>query len=512
MRKYRQTYRDIGKASLVIIFITIIDKIFAVVKEIIVADRFGISSDLDAFNIALTLPGLVGLLFSAALIGAFVPLYLEWRSQSTARQANTEVLAMIFLATIFFGFLTIIFYLSAPYIYPLLGFGFENEVKTLGVTIEKAMVFLILIDGAGILLAGLLHAQKHFLHLQTAPVFINVSIIILLIFFHNRLGVFAMVWGFILGTACKVFYMAFVLRRDGFSFWEKPKFNRANLTAFVLLALPLLGSELISNANLVIDQIMATMLSAGSVSTLRYAYRVNDMPIQVVIMALTVAIFPFISQQALEKDFQGMGELFKQSVIFVAFLTLPIICMILIFSEEVVGILFQRGAFDREATIQTAKTLLFYSAGLFFLAYSFINGAFFSALKDTKPLFYMGCLSIFLNIFLNIIFMNLWQVAGIALSTTFSLGVIATIFMFLLKRRIDIDFPKIGNNFIRLGAASICMLVAGWVLKYYMAGAGIDKLIYLPLIVLAVSLGYLAICWILRTEEMTLYLDILKQR
>jgi len=413
------------------------------------------------------------------------------------------------LVTIFCGLLTAICFLATPRFYPLIGYGFEPGIKTLGIHIEKLLVFLVLIEGAGIILAGILQAQKHFFNLQFAPIFINITIIFFLVFFREKLGIMTLAWGFLLGTLCKVVYMALMLGRGGGNFFGRLNFDRSKMLAFVFLAVPLLGSELISNANLLIDQIMATTLDPGSVSTLRYAFRINDMPIQVVIIAISIAIFPFISEQALKGDYKAMGDVFKQSIIFLGFLTLPIICLVLLFSQEVVAVLLQRGAFDHYATHQTAQTLLFYSLGLFFLAYAFINGAFFSALKKTKTLFYMGCLTVTLNITFNVLFMRIWGVKGIALSTTFTLGIVAFLFMFLLNQRIQIDFMRIMANFTRLLLAATGMYSMGFYLKNYLVDAGIDKLFYLPAVTIVISMGYLSMCWILRTEELTLYLDII---
>jgi putative peptidoglycan lipid II flippase len=158
---------------------------------------------------------------------------------------------------------------------------------------------------------------------------------------------------------------------------------------------------------MLIDTVMVTQLPPGSVSTLRYAYRINDLPIQIVIMSISRAIFPFISSQAIEKDYEGLRWVFKHSVTLLGLITLPLISLIALFSHDVVAILLERGAFDSFATQQTAETLVCYGVGLFFASYAFVNGAFFSALKDTKPLLYLGFLSMLLNIAFNFIFMRL---------------------------------------------------------------------------------------------------------
>ena len=235
------TYNQIGKASAIIIAITLIDKLLAVVKEIVVADRFGISSALDVFNIAFAFPALIILIFSGALISAFVPLYLEWSKRFSPKQADAHVLTLFFLSVLFFGLLTALCYFISPFIFPLIGFGLGPDEKKLGILLEKLLVFVIVIDGAGIILMALLQAQKKFLSLQTATLFINSITILMIILFQSRLGIYSLVWGLLLGTLCKVLYMVFVLHRGGFAFFTKLHFDWPTFAPFVFLALPLLG-------------------------------------------------------------------------------------------------------------------------------------------------------------------------------------------------------------------------------------------------------------------------------
>ena len=121
---------------------------------------------------------------------------------------------------------------------------------------------------------------------------------------------------------------------------------------------------------------------------------------------------------------------------------------------------------------------------------------------------YMGFLSILLNFTLNALFMRLFGVKGIALSTTFTLGIIVTCFMVLLKRRIRIVFTRIRYNLLRILIAVAGMMGPGWLLKSYLAGAGINRFIYFPLVSLVLLVVYLGLCWIMRTEELVFYLKL----
>ncbi len=500
---------DIARASLIIIALTVVDKLLAIAKEMVVAHRFGISAELDVFNIAYAFPGILLLISGGAVVQAFIPLYHEWRSSGDSRQANARACALLWVATFFFMLLAFALYLLSPQVFALTGYGFDTAQQHQGVRLQQLLALLLVIDGAGAVLAALLQARKKFMHLQTAPLFLNVCSILILVWFEPHIGIDALVWGLIIGTLCKSMYMAVVLQRQGFSFTARFMPERSELAVFVMLALPLLGSALLANCNLLIDQVMATSLSAGSVSSLRYAFRIYDLPVQIVILAFSKALFPFISQQAASLDFASLRRHFKQSIIFVCLLSVPATAGAVVLAHDMVAVLFQRGAFDAAAAAQTAQILIFYSLGLFFSAYCFVNGVFFAALKQTAPLFYMGVLSTALNIGLNYVLMRVMGVQGIALSTTLTAGCIACFFMCLLKQRLGVtDFTRVFANARIVGLAGLSMLGAGWTSRAALAGLGMSPAVLLCGTGTCMLACYFAVLWLFRTPETSGYLRV----
>lgn len=498
---------QIGKASAVIIIWSMVDKILALGKEMMTAQRFGISASLDVFNLAYSFPGTI-VLFSSVLGAALVPLYLEWRNRSS-QEADSHATWLIYLTTLLFTGLALICFVFTPEIIQLIGYGFQPREKQLAVVMERLLILLIFIDGAGILFRGILHARKLFSHLYIAPLFVNITIIFLL-FFDMGLDIYVLVWGFLIGTLMKTVYMGIALYREGFHYGAPQPFDRQKMKAFFLLAIPMLGNALIANSNLMIDQVMATQLPTGSVSTLRYAVRINDFPIQVVITAVSMAIFPFISEEAAAGNQENLKRIFKYALIFLGFLTIPITCLVVLFSEDVVLLLLKRGAFDMEATRQTAETLVCYSLGLFFYGYVFINGSFFAALQNTKALFYMGIASIFLNVFFNFVFMHLIGVRGIALSTSFTMFIISIYFIYLLKRRLDIsDLSQIFSSFYRMILAAACMLGTGFLFLRMFQMVTTERWIYFPITLTLVCISYLGVVWVFRTEDLNACWDAL---
>jgi putative peptidoglycan lipid II flippase len=502
MKETQESYGPVFRAGLVIFTLLLGDKVLAVVKEMLMAQRYGISPTLDAFNFAYALPGITILIVGGASASAFVPLYLEWQGRLPQVVVQHRTLTVLYSSWVFFAALTAIGYLSAPYVVPLAGYGLDPAQKRLGVQLERLLVFLILFDGLGIILQALLHARRKFFSLYLAPIFTNVCIIVLLIF-GRGLGIYALVYGFLLGSLCRLVSIVITLNVGGFALFSRPRFERSALSGFLLLVLPLLGSELIANSNLLIDQVMATQLPVGALSTLRYAFRVNDLPIQLVIISVSKSILPFICEESLSGHQERLRAIYRHAIIFIGAFCFPISALVLLFSQEIVSLLFQRGAFGVEATVETAKTLACYNIGLFFYAYAFINAAFFAALRNTKPLLYMGVLTLVLNIVNNIIFMRLMGISGIALSTTVTVGIISTLFIGLLKKKLEITaMVQVWKNLGLVAGAAVCMLGLGWALTRAALLLDISKWLYFPVISMLATAFYLGLIYFLRTAEL----------
>ena len=492
---------QIGRASVIIILWSVADKILAVGKEMLTAHRFGVSASLDVFNLAQSFPGITILLFTATLAPALVPLYLEWRTQS-AGEADSHATWLIYLASLFFAVLALICFFFSPEIIRLIGYGFQAGEKSLAVAMERLLVLLIFLDGVGILFRGVLHARKCFAHLYIAPIFVNFTLVFLLIF-DMGLDIYLLVWGFLIGTLLKTVYMGIALKREGFRYGLSSPLDPQRVKAFLLLAIPMFGSSLIANSNLMVDHVMATQLPAGSLSTLRYALRIHDLPIQVVIATISIAIFPFISENVASGNRQNLRGIFKYALIFLGFLTIPNTCLMILFSEDLVVLLLKRGAFDMAAARQTAETLVCYSLGLFFYGYTFINGSFFIALQKAKVLFYMGIFSVFLNTGLNFLFMHWIGVRGIALSTSVTMFIISLYFIYLLKLRLGIgDFSEILSSFSRMILAAVCMLGTGFLLFWLFPMVTAERWVSLPITLVLVCLTYLGVVWLFRTEDL----------
>jgi putative peptidoglycan lipid II flippase len=471
----------IRRSTLVIVGLTLVDKVMALAKEMLFAYRFGVSRELDVFNVAYAFPAILAMLLGQAVIAAVVPLYMDWRERGP-RVLQDHLATLGYAAVLFFLLLTLICFFWAAPIMEVIGYGFPEGEQVLGKALEQLLVWLILIEGGASILAGILQAKKSFAALYGAQLCINAGIIGTLIFLGD-LGVRALVIGFLIGTSVKALVMILALRGQGFSLRPPRASSLPALREFIHLAWPLVVGGLVVNSNILVDQVMSTVLPAGSVSALRYAFRINELPQQLFVVALSAAIFPFISEQAEARDIKGMRQIFWRGVLFICMVSLAVTATVVLFSREIVAILLERGAFGPEAVESTALTLVWYSSGMIFSAYAMLNGMFFYALRKNKPLMIVGVFTMVVNAAFNALFIKI--IGGpesIAISTAITMALTSLVFLVIIQKILGVfnDMPKFWP-FIQIVCVSLLAFVIAGVAKIILNSLGLKALVVFPL-------------------------------
>ncbi len=500
MRDLTQDSLQIGKAGAVIFIALFIDKILGIFKEILVAYKFGVSHTLDVFNVAMALPGLIIVFLTSSLISAFVPIYVGWISKHPVEKADEKSLSILYSNVVILSLFSLAGYFLVPYLFPLLGYGFSPEQAELGIHIQRLLILLFVLEGVNITFLGILQARKKFFYYSTTPILLSVTLIAFLLA-GDTLGIYALVYGFLCGTFIKIVYIFVYLKKKKFRFITT-KIDTSVIKSYYLLALPMVGSDMIAMSNFLVDQVMATNLVQGSVSSLNYAHRISSLPIYIVVVSISQSILPYLSQYATVRDFDSFRNVIKNSIVLAGFISFPPTVLFLWFSQDIVSLLLERGAFDAEATIMTAGNLFYYTLGIFFHSYVLIHGAFFVALKNTKSLAVLATISFILNIIFNYIFMKYMGVQGIALSTSVTLLIIFLVSFLLLKKISGFNQTKqLFQNIFLMVSISFFIYCIGFFVLNHTFVSELKNYVYLPIGILIFILVYFSILWKLRTRE-----------
>jgi putative peptidoglycan lipid II flippase len=191
---------------------------------------------------------------------------------------------------------------------------------------------------------------------------------------------------------------------------------------------PVLLSGVVASGGLVVDQSMAAMLPAGSVSALVYGNRFVSVIIALLAGAVSTAVTPYFARMIARRDWPGCRHTIRTCVRLTALVSVPLALVLIAASHFVVKIAFEHGAFGPRDTSVVASVTAMYAMQIPFIVSSRVFYRFIIAMRRTDLALYCGIVNLILDVGLNLVLMRWMGVAGIALAT--SLWTVST-FLFL---------------------------------------------------------------------------------
>jgi putative peptidoglycan lipid II flippase len=410
--------RKILRAALVVGLLTIVVKAASTIKELAVAQLFGRTEALDAFLIAFLLPSFVVSLVVGSLGAALIPTFVETRQNQGAEAAQKLFSSMMFISLLVLLAIAMLLGLFAPYYLPYLGSGFSAAKLHLTRELLNEILPFVLFSGVATCASCILNAGEKFALPSLTPLATPLIMIIFVEFGARKWGAFTLARGVVAGSFLEAAILCWVLKRHGLQL--NPRWNGLNSSARAVLGqyTPMLAGAFLMGSTSVVDQSMAAMLPEGSVAALSYASKIISVIGGIGGTALSTAVLPYFSKMVANSDWDGCRHTLRRYSGLVVLLTLPVTLCLVLFSEPLVRLLFQRGAFTSADTKLVGWVQICYSIQIPFFVLGSLFVRFLSSIKRNDVLMYGAVISLVLDVGLNLVLMRVWGVAGIALSTS----------------------------------------------------------------------------------------------
>jgi putative peptidoglycan lipid II flippase len=360
-------------------------------REVVAAGYYGVSGPMSAFTIAFQVPNLIRALFAdAALQPAFVPIFTELLGKKAYKEAFRLASTMLLLVTMVLGVITALFVLLAPVIMPLFAPGFEGEILDLTVALSQVLFPILILLGASGIVVGILNSYDRFGAFAISPLFWNLTIIAVLVvlepMFEGRDRIYAYAIGILVGTLVQLLIPAWDLRntpyRFSFSFdWRHPGVRRV-----LVLMLPVTISLGLINFNLVINSFFGTLVSEQAPAAIDKAFRIYQLPQGIFSVAIATVLFPTLARFASAGEMDNLRTTMANGMRQILFVLVPAAAAILVLSEPMIRLVYERGEFGAQET-EVVATALFWFAfslpanGLFLL----LTRTFFSLQRPWIP-------------------------------------------------------------------------------------------------------------------------------
>ncbi len=472
----RPRLSHVARSSLLIGFFFAIDKALGLFRQVVIGRQFGVSAELDAFNVANNLPDLLFAMISGgALAIAFIPVLsesLQREGRAAAWDLFSRVANLAFLATGLVAVVIAVF--AGPLVRAELGVapGFTPQLQSLVIDLMRLnLVATLLFSLSGLVIAGL-QANKHFLLPALAPAVYDLGQIFGALVLAPAqglrlagitlpaagLGVHGLVYGVILGAALHFAVQIPGLIRYRFRWSPRLGWNHPGVRKVMAMLGPRILTMGAFQLMFVVQDNLASRLDVGSVTALAYGWLIMQVPETLLATALGTALLPTLSEQFARGDDEGFQATLARATRLLLALTIPSAVVLMIPLGPLVQSAF---GFEPRGTALVVWAARAYLIGLTGHALLEVSARAFYARHNARTPLLAALLRTALFVGLAILLFRARGSAGIGLSNSLAFTLEAALLIALLSRRFRI-LPELRKPVVR----SVLGAVAGGATAY----------------------------------------------
>ncbi|MFP5235623.1 MAG: murein biosynthesis integral membrane protein MurJ [Acidobacteriota bacterium] len=406
-----QAVLSLGAAGLAV-------KFAAWTREMVLAGFFGRSDAMDAFLAALLIPNLLVNLLGESMNQALIPTLVRVRLQQGRARAQDLLSSSMTLVVAGVAAAALLMALLAHLAFPLLASGFSPAKLALSVHLFYVLVPMVLFSAIAGNCAAVLNSTESFAVPALAALIVPATTILVVLALHSPLGIWSVALGCVAGTAFHAGTMAAAMPASGYVLrlrWQRASPDlREVLRQYGAVFL----SSIVASAGLLVDQAMAAMLPAGSISALVYGGRFVSVIVSLLGGAISAALVPYLSAMVARRDWPACRAALRRWPRIAALVSVPLAVVAIAGASGIVRLTLQRGAFGAGDTAAVARVLAMYAIQIPFYVVSRIFYRFVLAMRRADLVLACGTINLALDVVLNILLMRTMGAAGIALATS----------------------------------------------------------------------------------------------
>ncbi|WP_342480556.1 murein biosynthesis integral membrane protein MurJ [Paenibacillus sp. FSL L8-0340] len=454
------------KTALALIILTVLSNILGFLRDIALSYFYGTTGVSDAYLISLTIPGIIFTFIGVGLSTIFIPVYssaLNEKNQIAADRFMNNTINFLLIAC---SIIVVIGIAFAEESVKLFASGFKGETLRLAVEFTKISIFGIYFTGLIYILTGYLQMKNKFIITATMGLPFNIVGILFIILGHE-VNIMLLSVGSVASVAIQFVCLLFFATKQGYQYKFILKKDDEYLKKMINLSLPVILGVSVNQINSLVDQMIASNLVSGGISALNYANKINISINTIFVMSVVTMLYPKISKLAAEKNFKELKKSAAETINIIIIIIVPITMGALIFSKQIITILFGRGAFDKMAIDMTSEALVFFSIGMIGFGLREVLSRVFYSMQDTKTPMINAAIGLGLNIILNIILSKFLGIGGLALATSISaIFTTALLFISLTKKIGDFGLRVMFVNFFKTFISSMIMALGAQLLFF----------------------------------------------
>lgn len=458
-----QKARSLTNIATIVAIATLLSKLAGLVRQQAIAAEYGVGAAFDAYNFAYILPGFLFILlggingpFHSSIISVLAKRPPE-EAGALVETINTLVGGVLFLVTL--GLMV----LAWP-IVQLIAPGASPDVQAIAVEQLRIMAPLALFSGLIGIGFGTLNASDQYWLPSISPLISSVTLILGIWFFADQVGPAILAWGTLAGGILQWLAQIPAQWQAGMGTLRlRFNFNQPGVKDIWRLMGPATLSSGMSLISVYISFFFASQLPVGVPSALAFAQLLFLTPLGILSNVILVPYMPIFSKLAAPENWPELKQRIRQSQIISAMTLMPLGALMAALALPAVRIIYERQAFDLEASRLVASLLLVYAIGMFFYLSRDVLVRVFYGIGDGDTPFRVSLLGIFLFAGFCFLFTKSLGAAGLATATV-GVNLISMVILFwVLDRRLNgLPWRRMGLPIVGLAAASVVTGLVAW--------------------------------------------------
>ncbi|MGI0493858.1 murein biosynthesis integral membrane protein MurJ [Alkalinema pantanalense CENA528] len=444
--------RSLVNIASIVAVATLISKVFGLVRQVALAAAFGVGSAYGAYQYSTIIPS-----FFLILLGGINGPFHSAMVSVLAKKEKKDVAPIVETVSTMVGLvllgMTVLVVILAPYLITLIAPGLVTkapEVRDIAIQQLRIMAPTFWFAGMIGIGFGALNASDIYWLPSVSPLISSLAVVAavagLAITLGSKiaapenalLGGMVLAGAFVAGTVLQWIAQAIVQKREGLGNlrlrfdWHNPAVKEVTRVMG-----PALFASGMLQINVYTDMIFTSFLPnpAAAVSALDYANLLVQTPLGILSNMILVPFLPVFSRLTSPENWPELKQRIRQGVLITAIAMLPLGALIITLSKPIVRIVYERGAFDPNASYIVGSVLVAYAVGMFVYLGRDVLVRVFYALGDGNTPFRISMVNIFLNALFDYLLLPLGA-PGLVLATV-SVNVISMVALtYYLNRKL----------------------------------------------------------------------------
>ena len=487
----RSQGRRIAAGFRVVSVMTLMSRVLGMLRDMAMAYAFGAGPVMDAFTVAFRIPNLARRLFGeGALTTAFLPVFvreIETQGTDAARRVTTAV--AIALGTTLLG-LVIIGELLLGLTWLAVPAGSDAQLL---IRLTAIMLPYLLLICLAAQFSAVLQSVERFFWPALLPMLLNVvwitAVFLATPFSAAEVRIQAVSASVVLAGVLQCGVSLWAVRFAGFTFAPAWREALSQVREIARTMGPIVLGLSITQINVIADSLLAWGLAPpavsgttadpmfasipwplepGTASALFYAQRMHQFPIGVIGVALGTVLFPLLSRHVERGELEQVGRDQTLGIRLALAVGVPASLGLMLLSEPIAVLLFQRGAFTGDDAAMTAQCIRAYGLGVWASLTMILVHRGFYALGDRSTPIRYGLWGVAMNLVLNLLLV--WPLAGAGLAWATSLTAILQVGLLVaayqrqlgLLELSDVKRTAIRTVLVSAVMAACCWLTMRW--------------------------------------------------